>query len=370
MLSLKNEPPISQNSLNFQVRMRAAYCPYRLEFVSPATTSREVMHDKITYFIKIWDDSNRDIYGIGECALFKGLSADDKPDYESVLAECCRNIENLDESVLRNYSSIKFGIETAIFDFSNGGNRVIYPSQWTSGKSEIQINGLVWMGSFDEMFARIEEKLQKGFKCIKLKVGGIDFVKELELIKYLRNAFPANILELRLDANGAFNPSEAVSKLEQLSEFAIHSIEQPIKQGSWNQMAQLCETSPIPIALDEELIGLTSADEKSLMLETVKPQYIILKPALCGGFSGANEWIKLADKYAIKWWATSALESNIGLNAIAQWVASLSTDLPQGLGTGQLYLNNITSPIVQERDVLCYNSELKWKIPSLNWIEP
>ncbi len=242
MLSLKNEAPISKSFQNSQGKMRAAYCPYRLEFISPAITSREVMREKITYFIKIWDESNDNIYGIGECALFKGLSADDKPDYELVLAECCRKINNLDESILRDYSSIRFGIETALHDLFNGGNRVIYPSQWISGRSEIQINGLVWMGTFEEMFTRIEEKLHRGFKCIKLKVGGIDFAKELELIKYLRNAFPANLLELRLDANGAFNASEALGKLELLSEFAIHSIEQPIKSGNWALMAQLCAT--------------------------------------------------------------------------------------------------------------------------------
>lgn len=350
--------------------MKAAYCRYILDFYSPAVTSRDVMLKKETYFIKLWNEESPQVYGMGECALFRGLSADDVPGYENVLADTCRRI-NAGQSVeLAGYSSIRFGYETALNDLANGGRRIVFPSAWSSGNSEIPINGLVWMGNFNEMYRRINEKLDAGFRCVKLKVGGIDFEHELELIKYIRKQFSADILELRLDANGAFSPDNAMSRLQRLSEYSIHSIEQPIKPGQWECMGELCAGSPIPIALDEELIGMDNVDDKRTMLETVKPQYVILKPALCGGISGAEEWIDLAVSLGIGWWATSALESNIGLNAIAQWVATLSPKIPQGLGTGQLYVNNIESPLEQVRDVLRYNAGKIWNVPKLNWVEP
>lgn len=348
--------------------MKAAYCRYILRFYVPAITSRATMLTKETYFVKIWNEKSPDIYGIGECALFRGLSDDDTPEYEPTLAHICRNINIIKQSDLNQFSSIKFGIETAIKDLNQGGKHIICANSWSAGKSEIQINGLVWMGSFDDMYMRINEKIKAGFHCIKLKVGGIDFTKELELIKFIRSCFDAKQLELRLDANGAFTCDNALDKLNKLAKYDIHSIEQPIKAGQWSVMSKICNSSPIPIALDEELIGINSVNERESMIDKIKPQYIILKPALCGGLSGADEWIALAQDREIGWWATSALESNIGLNAIAQWVASYNLRLPQGLGTGQLYTNNITSPLVQERDILRYNSHAAWEIPSLNWV--
>lgn len=347
--------------------MRASYCRYILKFKAPATTSREVMTTKETYFIKLWDDADPTIYGIGECAIFRGLSADDTPEYENTLAQLCHNISNDADTDLTNYSSIKFGLETALFDLKNGGIRRIFATDWSDGNSEIAINGLVWMGNKDEMYLRIKEKLSVGFRCIKLKIGGINFDRELDLLKYIRSKFSANDLEIRLDANGAFAPDNALARLSLLSQYTIHSIEQPIKPAQWDAMRRLCQTSPIPIALDEELIGLNTDADQVQMLDAIMPHYIILKPALCGGLSGADRWIALAEARNIGWWATSALESNIGLNAIAQWVSTYQPEIPQGLGTGALYTNNIPSPLVQERDILRYNSLSGWDIPELNW---
>ena len=350
--------------------IKAAYCNYNLIFHQQAVTSREVMTTKETYFIKVWNSEKPNIVGMGECALFRGLSHEDSDDYEKILSNVCRNISSYNSSNYKEYSSIKFGVETAFNDLVNNGERVIFPSEWINGNNDIKINGLIWMGSFEEMYNRINEKLHVGFHCLKLKIGGIDFEKEIELIKYIRSKFPPEILELRLDANGAFSPNNALIKLNELSKYSIHSIEQPIKSGQWEAMSELCLNTPIPIALDEELIGVYDSKQKESLLKKINPQYIILKPALCGGFSGADEWISLADKFNIGWWATSALESNIGLNAIAQWISTYNIKLPQGLGTGQLYSNNFSSPLVQERDVLHYNPTLQWEMPSLNWIMP
>lgn len=350
--------------------IKAAYCKYNLIFHQKAVTSREEMTTKETYFIKVWNSKNPNIVGIGECALFRGLSHEDSDNYENILANACRNISNYKSSDYKEYSSIVFGIETAIKDLAHNGERVIFPSEWINGNNDIKINGLIWMGSFEQMYNRINEKLHAGFHCLKLKIGGIDFEKEIELIRYIRSKFAANILELRLDANGAFSPNDALIKLNELSKYSIHSIEQPIKSGQWEAMSELCLNVPIPIALDEELIGIYDSQQKESLLKMINPQYIILKPALCGGFTGADEWISLANKFNIGWWATSALESNIGLNAIAQWISTYNIKLPQGLGTGQLYSNNFSSPLVQERDVLHYNQSQQWHIPTLNWIEP
>lgn len=344
--------------------LKATYKKYTLEFRFPAITSRATMLNKETYFVKIWDTTNPSIYGLGECALFKGLGDDDKPDYDFKLDLICKNINNIDISDIE-YSSIRFGIETALNDLNNGGKRIIYNTPWLKGDQSIPINGLIWMGNYDEMFSRINEKLKLGFNCLKLKIGGIDFYQELELLKYIRGTFSPNNLELRLDANGAFTPQNALNKLDQLAEYKIHSIEQPIKQGQWAHMSLLCKNSPIPIALDEELIGLNNINIKEEMVNYIKPSYIILKPSLCGGFLGSNEWITIAQKYNIGWWATSALESNIGLNAIAQWVSQYNTSMPQGLGTGQLYHNNIESPLEQIDAGLIYNPLKKWNIQSI-----
>lgn len=347
--------------------MRAAYSRYLLRFRQPAVTSRAVMTEKETFFIKVWHDDNPAIFGIGECAVFRGLGADDKPDYETRLADLCHRINSGESYDLTGYGSMRFGLETALLDLANGGRRVIFPSAWCEGQSEIEINGLVWMGSRDEMLARINEKLRTGFKCVKLKIGGIDFDHELGLLDHIRRQFPAGTLELRLDANGAFTPDNALSRLDRLAIYDIHSIEQPIKPRQWDDMARICHESPIPVALDEELIGIGNPDEMRRMLHLISPRYVILKPSLCGGFTGAAAWIEQASAEGVGWWATSALESNIGLNAIAQWVSTLGPAMPQGLGTGNLYTNNIFSPLVQERDILRYDTGREWIIPDMDW---
>ncbi|MBQ2045849.1 MAG: o-succinylbenzoate synthase [Muribaculaceae bacterium] len=341
----------------------AKYKKYNLQFRNPAITSRATMLEKETYFIKIWDETNPNIYGIGECAIFRGLSADDDVNYEAHLKRICDNINQISPKEIEQ-SSIRFGVETALNDLANNGQRIIFNSNWLDGYNPIPINGLVWMGNQSEMLNRIIEKIEAGFSCIKLKIGGIDFNKEIKLLRFIRGNFSADDLQIRLDANGAFAPENALEYLDKLSKYSIHSIEQPIKQGQWSAMAEICQKSPIPIALDEELIGINEFSLKDKMLSTIKPHYIILKPSLCGGFWGSNEWIELANKHSIGWWITSALESNIGLNAIAQWVATLNTKMPQGLGTGNLYINNIPSPICQIDDVLTYDKNLSWQIPS------
>lgn len=340
--------------------MRAEWLKYRLGFRFTAITSRERLSYKDTYYIKVWDESCPDVIGIGEAGLFRGLSSDDTPEYENILTDICKGINryaNNTES-LSEYPSIRFGIESAIRDLMNGGNRYLFPSEWTSGKIPMTINGLIWMGDKATMRSRIDQKLKEGFSCIKVKIGGIDFNQELELLSYIRNQAPD--IEIRLDANGAFRAEDALSRLDSLSRFRIHSIEQPIRQGQYDKMSHICSQSPIPIALDEELIGLNDNDSRIKMLETIRPHYIILKPTLTGGFTASDEWIDLAKERGIGWWATSALESNIGLNAIAQWIAIHKPEMPQGLGTGQLYDNNIPSP-------LTLNGEKLWYGPNNNW---
>ncbi len=347
--------------------MKAAYAPYRLNFIEPGGTSRGILYHKDTYFLKIWDEENPDVYGLGECALFKGLSSEDNDSYEDKLKELCRNIENGQQTDLMEYSSILFGFETAIRDFSLGGKRLIYPSDFVAGNTTIPINGLVWMGNKDEMIARIEQKIGLGFRTIKLKIGAIDFDSEIEMVKFIRNRFSADDLTIRVDANGGFSPEEALPKLERLSKYGIHSCEQPIKAGQWQQMSEICAKTPIAIGLDEELIGVTNPLNMVHLLKSIKPQYIILKPSLMGGFAGATDWLKMASLMNIGGWITSALESNVGLNALAQWTATLRPLIPQGLGTGALYSNNIESPLEQEKDYLKYNVSKQWQIPDLDW---
>lgn len=352
--------------------MKAAYCPYRLHFKNPAVTSRDVMLHKDTYIVKVWDDANPAIFGIGECALFRGLSFDDRQGYEDALAEACRCIDLFDHVALRaEWPSIAFGLETAVRDLQNGGAMRPYPSPWSDGAYGIRINGLVWMGSIPEMRQRVAEKMAQGFTCVKLKIGGQNFDDELKILQSIRELVPSERdLEIRLDANGAFNPAEAIEKLHLLSRYGIHSIEQPIRQGQWDEMYEICRKSPIPIALDEELIGVNDPETKHRMLERIRPHYIILKPALCGGISGSEEWISIAESLDIGWWVTSALESNIGLNAIAQWTSTLGVKMPQGLGTGGLYTNNFESPVCQSGERLWYDISKQWIIPDLPWICP
>ena len=325
--------------------MKASFSPYILNFKNPSGTSRGILKTKETFFLKIEGENNS---GIGECALFRGLSIDDRPDYEEKLNWVCRNISLGKEkllSKLMEFPSIQFGVETAFQSLETQIPFVLFPSKFTDGKEGISINGLIWMGEKSFMKKQIDDKLRQGFRCIKLKIGAIDFASELALLKYIRKEFSAEDVEIRVDANGAFHPKEALEKLKRLSDYELHSIEQPIKQGQMEEMAELCAKTPLPIALDEELIGIFEVTKKQEMLQTIQPQYIILKPSLVGGFAGSDQWIEFVEKHGIGWWITSALESNIGLNAIAQWTFLKNTTMPQGLGTGGLFANNIESPL-------------------------
>ena len=330
----------------------AKFHQYILDFKRPSGTSRGVLNTKETYFIEISEDDKK---GIGECALFRGLSFDDDDDYEAALEWACRNInltlEELKEELI-NHPSIIFGIEQALLNLEHQGE-LYFPSDFTEGKDSIKINGLIWMGDADYMHSQIEEKLDLGFSCIKLKIG-VDWNSEKEVIKSLRQKFPKEKIELRVDANGAFSPKQAKVVLQELAELDIHSIEQPIQAGNWKAMAELCRTTPTPIALDEELIGVLNFESKKDLLREINPQYIILKPSLIGGFSGADEWIDLAEKQNIGWWITSALESNIGLNAIAQYTYTKNSPMPQGLGTGAHFTNNFETPLLLDGENLWF----------------
>lgn len=342
--------------------MKATYQKYILNFKRPSGTSRGVLNEKETWFLILEDNGKK---GIGECGILRGLSADDRPDYEEKLQWVCANIhlgkEPLWEALLE-FPSIQFGVEMAFQSLASENPFLLFPSAFTTGQKNIAINGLVWMGDEAFMKQQIEEKLAQGFSCIKLKIGAIDFQKELDLLQYIRQNFDENTIEIRVDANGAFSENEALSKLNQLSGYKLHSIEQPIAKNHADTMAELCKTTPIPIALDEELIGVFSFEDKEQLLQKIQPQYIILKPSFIGGFRGTKEWILLAEKYQIKWWITSALESNIGLNAIAQWTFLQQNLMPQGLGTGGLFTNNFDCPLEVKKGQLCYNPDLSWNI--------
>lgn len=351
--------------------LQATYSKYNLHFKQPAGTSRGVLMEKETWFVKVWESEQPEIYGLGECALFRGLSADDRPEFEKILKETCEGFGSLrDIRYLRDWSSIQFGLDTAIADLNNGGKRIIYPTPFTEGQTDVEINGLIWMGSKDSMRQQIIKKLEAGFHCIKLKIGAIDFEAELDLLRMIRSQFSKELIELRVDANGAFSPEDAPRKLEQLAQYDIHSIEQPIRQGQWEEMSRLCRNTPIPIALDEELIGIEGLN-KDKLLDTIRPQYVVIKPSLLGSFSGSWEWIARSRERNIGWWITSALESNIGLNAIAQWTAYIlechPTDMPQGLGTGQLYTNNTPSPLEQTGSTIRYNPQASWNLSPLSF---
>lgn len=348
--------------------MKASFIKHRLHFKIPGTTSRGVLHDKDSWFIIISDEEEPNRFGIGECSIIRGLSVDDRPDFEQKLQEVVADVANdsfwLDQG-LAYFPAIRFGLETALLDFEQGGSRILFPSEFTEGRAHIPINGLIWMGHFEHMRNQIIDKIEQGFRCVKLKIGALDFDQELQLLAMIRKEFTEKELELRVDANGAFRPEEAMEKLNQLADFQIHSIEQPIRQGQWEQMADLCRRSPFPIALDEELIGVSDQGRMAEMLEVIKPQYIILKPSLLGGFTPCRHLIEAAEKQHIGWWLTSALESNIGLNAIAQWTYTLHNPMPQGLGTGQLFTNNIPSPLEIKKAALTYQAQGSWKLNDL-----
>ena len=361
-----------------------------LHFKQPAGTSRGVYTTRHSYYLTLTSDELPGVEGVGECATLPDLSCDAKPEYEMTLRQVCQMVEQMGRipyDMIRAYPSITFGLETAFASFFDAAKKFleIVPAEGASSSSEmlkqkgvsvpvgmenlvdlfdspfgkgeegITINGLVWMGTYEEMLARLEEKLQAGFHCVKLKIGAIDFFKELDLIKRIRDVYTQEQVELRVDANGGFLPENAMSQLEALAKYDVHSIEQPIRQHQWPKMAQLCRETPLPIALDEELIGVNVRSMKEALLDTIRPQYIILKPSLHGGIYGCNEWIQLASQRGIGSWITSALESNIGLNAIAHYAAKVygpNVEMPQGLGTGQLFTDNIPMPLEIRGDKL------------------
>ena len=366
---LKSVIRISTNSQN-SLDMRLEFAPYLLYFKEPSGTSRGILTEKPTFFIKIYDEKDPSRFGIGEAAVFPGLSPEADGYYVNKLTELMANVAIGLPTDLSRHSSISFGFEQAIYDFSNNCQGIYFPGEFTEGEKELEINGLIWMGDFDRMIERIEEKIEAGFRCIKLKIGALKWDEELEMLRYIRNKYSERDLVIRVDANGAFNPSACLSYLNQLAEFEIHSIEQPIKAGNAAAMAEICRQSPVAVALDEELIRKYSTEERIQTLEEIKPSYIVLKPALCGGFQGAMEWIDEARKRDIGFWITSALESNIGLNAIAQFTAFIGAKGAQGLGTGALFTNNFSTPLYLEKDKLRYHSGFtldKEQFADLKW---
>ncbi|MDV7140526.1 o-succinylbenzoate synthase [Maribacter sp. TH_r10] len=341
--------------------MQASVKKYTLDFKRPSGTSRGILTQKETWFLIIRKDGN---YGIGECGMFKGLSFDDVPGFEEKLEWTCRHIQKglpylLDE--LRDFPSIQFAVEQAFLSLNSEDFLDLFPSAFTKSEARIPINGLIWMGDESYMLEQIQQKLEEGFRCLKLKIGAIDFRAEISLLEAIRKEYSQEQIELRVDANGAFKPIEALDKLNELANFGLHSIEQPIRQGNILLMKDLCAKTPLPIALDEELIGVVDIKKKEKLLETVKPQYIILKPTLVGGFRGSGEWIEIAERLGIGWWVTSALESNIGLNAIAQWTYTLNNTMPQGLGTGGLYTNNFEGPLQVEKGYIYSRKNKGWQ---------
>ena len=341
--------------------MQAHYHQYFLNFRRPSGTSRGVLTQKETWFLLLEEDGKK---GIGECGLLRSLSIDDRSDYEDQLKWVCKNIhlgkDRLWEE-LKEFPSMQFGVEMAFRSLASESPFLLYPSGFTSGAKAIPINGLVWMGDKAFMKEQIVQKIEDGFGCIKLKIGAIDFDTELDLLKYIRSQFSSEEIELRVDANGAFSATEALEKLKKLSDYDLHSIEQPIRQGQPSEMAELCRNSPIPIALDEELIGVFDVTKKRELLQTIQPQFVIFKPSLIGGFRGTEEWMNLAGEQGIGWWITSALESNVGLNAIAQFTFTFENEMPQGLGTGGLYTNNFDSPLQVQQGTLKYEPQVNWK---------
>ncbi|ADY30511.1 o-succinylbenzoate synthase [Cellulophaga lytica] len=340
--------------------MKAIYKKYTLDFKRPSGTSRGVLTQKETWFIILKNDNKT---GIGECGILRGLSIDDVPNYEEKLNWVCNNI-HLGLEVLLNdlteFPSIQFGLEQAFLSLTADNPFILFENNFSTKEAPIPINGLIWMGEESFMHQQIQQKLKDGFNCIKMKIGAIDFDTEVSLLKSIRKTYKKEEIELRVDANGAFK-EDALDKLKILAELDLHSIEQPIKQGNYAKMKNLCAVTPLPIALDEELIGVFSVTKKQELLQTIQPQYIILKPSLVGGFKGAQEWISIAEKYNIGWWVTSALESNIGLNAIAQWTYGLQSKMPQGLGTGSLYTNNFNSPLEVSNGAISYRNNLDWQ---------
>jgi len=348
--------------------MTASWAKYLLNFKQPAGTSRGVLRQKEAYFIRLETDGES---GLGECGLLRGLSYDDRPEYESFLADICTQIDSLETaeglvSELDDWPSLQAGLEMAILDLKCS-DHLIFPSDFTDGYERQAINGLIWMGEKEFMMEQIESRIEQGFLVLKIKIGAIDIAQELELLAKIRKRFGPHELQLRVDANGAFSAKEVPGLLKELDHLRVHSIEQPIPKGKWKQMAKICRETSVPIALDEELIGVIDKESKIEMLETIQPKYIILKPSFLGGFKKSEEWISLAEDRGIGWWVTSALESNYGLSAISQWNYNLYGYHASGLGTGSLYTNNFESPLHQVRGTIAYDPEKTWDMSALEF---
>jgi o-succinylbenzoate synthase len=343
--------------------MKAYFQKRILKFKKPAGTSRGILQTKPTWFIYLYDENNPSFKGIGEVSIIPGLSIEDEQSVELKLSDVCTLINagkfDFNKPTI-DFPAIQFGLETAMLDYKAGGTKILYPSEFTKGREGIKTNGLIWMGSSEDLYEQVEQKLKSGFRCLKMKIGALSLEKELSILKNLRRQFDTDQIELRVDANGAFKFTEAKEVLKRLADLSVHSIEQPILPSQIFEMAELCQDTPVPIALDEELIGKTPYENKQKLIELIKPQYLILKPSLLGGYSGSTDWINIADEFNIGWWVTSALESNIGLNAIAQWVATLKNNMYQGLGLGNLYVRNIDSPLKLVGEKLFYYPDSDW----------
>lgn len=344
-----------------------------LDFRFTAGTSRGSLTRHTAYYLTIEDDEHPGIRGIGEASPLKGLSPE-YADFEKHLHRICDEFNSyelevfpwnlnliLDQCLDARFPSVRFAFETALLDLLNGGTRQVFANDFRTGK-RLPINGLVWMGSKDEMLAQIRQKLEAGFTTIKMKVGAIDFQQELDCLHYIRKRYSPDDITVRVDANGAWTPEEAKKKLDTLAAFELHSIEQPIRAGQTEAMHALCRTSPVPIALDEELIGFPDYVDKMKLVKAIQPAYLILKPTLLGGFQQCREWIEIAGRHHVPWWVTSALESNIGLNAICQFTAGFPVTLPQGLGTGSLYHNNIPSPLTVGNGAIYADPAAGWDL--------
>lgn len=345
------------------IKAKSAHIEFR--FQRPAATSRGTYMTKKVNFIILYHSDDPSIAGVGECSLFPGLSYDDVKGFRQKLNQTVDRINEGDlysDNTLADWPSINFALETAWKDIRSNGSKILYPSGFTEGKDSIWINGLIWMADKNEMIHQIRQKLNDGFTCLKMKIGSLDLREEIEVLRFIREHCSAEELEIRLDANGAFSRSEALEVIKILSAFSLHSIEQPIAAGHPEDMARICSQSVVPIALDEELIGKHTMHSRRKILETIKPQYLVLKPGLLGGLAACKDWITLARELGIGWWITSSLETNIGLNAIAQWTYTLQNHIYHGLSTGSLYNNNIKSPLYLNGERLYYNPERKWDL--------
>nr|WP_319397904.1 o-succinylbenzoate synthase [uncultured Carboxylicivirga sp.] len=344
--------------------LKADYTKHILEFNFPGGTSRGVLYEKPSWYIRIQDAEGN--IGIGEISIIPNLSLDTEKVLDELVPEVCSNINTIVKDYQTRYlhlPALRFGIESALNNLEGNSAFLASDTSFTKGDDFIRINGLIWMGDIPNMNKQIEAKLEQGFTCLKMKIGALNFDDEMTVLQSIRKRFSKVVLEIRVDANGAFSVEDAIDKLERLAKLNLHSIEQPIKAGQWKQMGELCRQTPLPIALDEELIGVHEYKMRESLLDEIKPQYIILKPSLVGGFRSSKEWIQLAKNQNVGWWITSALEGNIGLSSIAQWTYTLQNNMPQGLGTGQVFKNNISSPLYLREDKLFYNPTKEWANP-------